>query len=121
MAGKFWKTIRIWSQKPHVVNKRLAGVATVASWKCVSEFPSWENIIEIHQDLKGCSESEICEKFKVAENWLSANNWITEEHEGSECYASLRRCLPKQPNRHRPVLELEFIGRRIFLRIFTVI
>nr|CAG4638521.1 EOG090X07W1 [Cyclestheria hislopi] len=43
-------------------------------------------------------------------NWEKCDIWITEDcHDHVTCWASLRRCLPKQPCRYNPVFELEFV------------
>lgn len=109
MAEKFWNSLKVWSQKPHVVNKRLAGVASVASWKCVSQFSSWENIVEKHLEIIGLNEQEIMEKFNGS-IWSKAEHWAGEEHLDNTCFVSLRKCLPKQPHRYQSVFELEFMG-----------
>lgn len=113
MAGKFWKTVKIWSQKPHVVNKRLSGVVSVSSWKCVSEFQSWQSIVEdFKEELIDLDENGICRLFNAKGNWTKTEeNWTLEDPNGDECYVSIRKCLPKQPNRYQPMLEIEFIGK----------
>lgn len=109
MTEKFWGTIKVWSQKPHVVNKRLAGVASVANWKCVSDFSSWEEIVEKHVGLIGLDELDIVKGMKEL-MWEKAEHWTIEEHEENTCLASLRKCLPKQTRRHQSLFELEVIG-----------
>lgn len=109
ISEKYWGTLKVWSQKPHVVNKRLAGVANIASWKCVSNFHSWENIVETYLELLGLDEIEISSAMHRL-GWSPTEHWTVDKRKENECYVSLRKCLPKQPNRHQPVLELEFIG-----------
>jgi hypothetical protein len=109
MAERFWNTLKVWSQKPHVVNKRLSGVASIANWKCVSQFLSWQDIIEKHLVLIGLDEVEI-EKKMDGMKWSKAQHWSIEEHEENTCLASIRKCLPKQKSRHQTILELEIIG-----------
>ena len=112
--AEFWGTIKVWSQKPHVVNKRLAGVASVASWKCVSEFSSWEQIVDKHVELIGQDELGIMREMKKL-MWEKAEHWTVEEQEENVCFASLRKCLPKQARRHQSLFELEIIGVYTFI------
>ena len=111
MDENFWKTVRIWSQKPHVVNKRLIGVATLASWKFVSSFSCWQDIVDKNAQLIGLNEDQVLEAISQME-WEKSGCWANEElsMNPSHCLVSLRKCLPKQPRRHQPVFELEFIG-----------
>ena len=111
MADNFWKTVKIWSQKSHVVNKRLIGVATLASWKLVSNFSSWQQIVEKKAQLVGLSDHQITEAISKMD-WEKSECWAIEElnMDSPFCFVSLRKCLPKQPRRHQPVFELEFIG-----------
>lgn len=117
MAERFWNTLKVWSQKPHVVNKRLTGVASVATWECVSSFLSWEDIVEKHLELIGLSEVEI-EVRMNARLWSKSEHWTVENHEENTCFASVRRCLPKQTRRHQTLLELEIIGLLGFIVFF---
>ena len=111
MEDNFWKTVRIWSQKPHVVNKRLAGVVTLFSWKFPSKFTSWVDMVEKTCEINGQSEEKIKEAIE-GWNWEAGNLWTDDfpHHDSSLCYVSLRKCLPKQPHRFQPVYEVEFIG-----------
>jgi hypothetical protein len=107
----FWKSVRIWSQKPHVVNKRLIGVATLASWKYVSNSSSWKEIVDTTVQLTSLNEHQVVEAISQME-WVKSESWASEDLtlDSSYCFVSLRKCLPKQPRRHQPVHELEFIG-----------
>ena len=108
--AEFWGTIKVWSQKPHVVNKRLAGVASVASWKCVSGFSSWEEIVDKHAVLIGSDELGIMKGMNEL-MWEKADHWTVEDQkENTMFFASLRKCLPKQTRRHQSLFELEVVG-----------
>ena len=111
MAERFWNTLKVWSQKPHVVNKRLSGVASIANWKCVSNFLSWEAIIETHLKLIGLDEVELAKQMNDMK-WNKTEHWSIEEHkeESNLCIASIRKCLPKQNSRHQTIYEFEVIG-----------
>ena len=104
----FWKTVKIWSTKQHVVNKRLAGVTVVSSWKLPSSWPSWIDLVEKNAKMKELNQEEAVQDIE----WEKAAQWTAEEtqRDSSSCLVSLRKCLPKQPRRYQPVFELEFIG-----------
>lgn len=108
MEEKLWNVVKIWSQKPHVVNKRLVGVSVIGCWKFESNFSSWESIVEKFQNLKNNQEEalNVIEKF----GWERTEPWKSDSYESSECIVSLRKCLPKQPRRFSSELELEFLG-----------
>lgn len=109
-ADGFWKTVKIWSQKTHVVNKHLAGVAVIASWKLSSCCSSWIDIIEKNSGLKGLQEEEFHQAVGQL-GWETEEPWMEKEcPDLSACYVSLRKCLPKQSRRYEPVFEVEFIG-----------
>lgn len=109
MEVKFWNVVKIWSQKPHVVNKRLVGVSVIGCWKFTSDFPSWEAIIEKFQNVAQTEELEVLSVIKNF-GWEKAEPWKVEGYQSSECQVSLRKCLPKQPRRFSNELELEFLG-----------
>lgn len=110
MAESFWSSIKVWSEKPHVVNKRLAGVAVVTSWRCPSSFLSWEEIVQKHLDLVGLEEQEIIKAINEMMWTTNAEPWFSEKYDQETSWASLRKCLPKQCHRHQPLFELEIIG-----------
>ncbi|XP_046447800.1 probable tRNA (uracil-O(2)-)-methyltransferase isoform X1 [Daphnia pulex] len=118
MAERFWNTLKVWSQKPHVVNKRLSGVASIANWKCVSQFLSWQEIIEKHLVLIGLDEIEL-EKKMDGMKWSKSEHWSIEEHQENTCLASIRKCLPKQKSRHQTILELEIIDFKLKCAVYV--
>ena len=105
----FWKTIKIWSQKQHVVNKRLVGISVLHNWKCPSAFSSRKNVFDLAASLRGLSENEIIKHAQHLE-WQEDSHWTFIDPSSNSCLVSLRKCLPKQPQRYNPVLELEVIG-----------
>nr|CAG4650235.1 EOG090X07W1 [Sida crystallina] len=113
-SDNFWKTVKLWSQKAHVVNKRLVGIVPVTCWKLESTYESWADFVSsiLEHFINVGTEEEI---VGVADDlqWSKSHIW-TEElasgvRESSNCYVSLRKCLPKQPRRHSTVYELELI------------
>ncbi|KAI9562599.1 hypothetical protein GHT06_010053 [Daphnia sinensis] len=118
MAETFWSALKVWSQKPHVVNKRLTGVASVAHWKCTSLFSSWEEIVEKHLELTGLNEVEIEEQMN-SHLWSKSEHWTVGNCEENTCFASVRRCLPKQTRRHLTVLELEIIDFKLKCAVYV--
>lgn len=110
MEDKLWEVVKIWSQKTHVVNKRLVGVSVIGCWKFTSEFSSWESIVEKFEIVaQNESESEVLKVINGFE-WLKAEPWKLDTVQASECVVSLRKCLPKQPHRFSSELELEILG-----------
>ena len=114
IMDSFWKTVKLWSQKTHVVNKRLVGVAPIASWSKISQDCSlWTDLV--HFSRKHFNLSSEDEIMKEIENfqWQKCPIWtedLSYNQVCSNCHLSLRKCLPKQPKRHQPTYELEFIG-----------
>ena len=111
MSENFWKAIKIWSQKPHVVNKRLAGVTVVHSWKSPAYFTSFKHLLEKTAELNGFDVERVAATI-TSWSWEKENVWTDEfpHQESDVCFLSLRKCIPKQPHRYQPVYELEFIG-----------
>jgi len=112
MNSNFWKAIKIWSQKPHVVNKRLAGVTVASSWKSPSSFTSFSDVVEKTAELNKVATERVADVITELK-WEKESVWTDElpmNQDSNDCYLSLRKCIPKQPNRYQPVYELEFIG-----------
>ena len=112
MNQNFWKAIKIWRQKPHVVNKRLAGVTVISSWKLPSSFTSFNDVVEKTIELNRFSADEVANAI-TNWNWENESVWTDElsmNQDFNDCFLSLRKCIPKQPQRYQPVYELEFIG-----------
>lgn len=108
----FWRAIKIWSQKTHVVNKRLTGVAVTHSWTLPSSQSSWLDIVEANStNFRGLDLEKILKGVELLEWQASTISWTDEVViDPLSCYVSLRKCIPKQPRRYEPLYELEFIG-----------
>jgi len=115
MNSNFWKAIKIWSQKPHVVNKRLAGVTVASSWKSPSSFTSFSDVVEKTAELNKVATERVADVITELK-WEKESVWTDElpmNQDSNDCYLSLRKCIPKQPNRYQPVYELEFIDFKL--------
>nr|CAG4642587.1 EOG090X07W1 [Evadne anonyx] len=113
--SNFWKAIKIWSQKPHVVNKRLAGVTVVSSWKLPSSFTSFNHVVEKTAELNSVDVERVADVL-TGWSWEKENVWTDElpmNQDSNDCFLSLRKCIPKQPHRYQPVYELEFMDFKL--------
>jgi hypothetical protein len=61
--------------------------------------------------LIGLDEVELAKQMNNMK-WSKTEHWSIEEHkeESNSCFASVRKCLPKQNSRHQTLYELEVIG-----------
>nr|CAG4643282.1 EOG090X07W1 [Ilyocryptus agilis] len=109
----FWKAVRIWSKKPHVVNKRVASSVVINSWTLVSSSSTWTEAIEKYLLFSDLDEEEATGIIGTF-NWEKAPLWTDSDKIFDDtCCVSLRKLLPKQPHRHKAAFELEFIDFKL--------
>ena len=68
-----------------------------------------------HKHFNLSSEDEIVKEIENFQ-WQKCPIWtedLSYNRVSSNCHLSLRKCLPKQPKRHQPTYELEFIGIQV--------
>lgn len=115
----FWEAIRVWIERPHIVNRRLMGVDICSNWLIEIDREKYVNIVSdslyklLREDytIQDLDVKIILQNYYTLRECNQADVW-EENGNISELFIQTRRLLPKQPNKFKIQKEIIILDRR---------
>lgn len=125
-VAAYWQAIRLYCKKPHVINRRLAGITTIGAFEFTVPITK-EIVQQIHCDLSAAKDpldgSSVADLSSMLRNFLAKhdrnltelNNWTeSHAHEDESNRTGIivvNKLLAKNMKLHSACLELVILGK----------
>lgn len=124
-VAAYWQAIRLYCKKPHVINRRLAGITTIGAFEFTVPITK-EIVQQIHCDLSAAKDllgSSVADLSSMLRNFLAKhdrnltvlNNWtesdVHEDESNRTGIMVVSKLLAKNMKLHSACLELVILGK----------